>query len=196
MPGGTPGQGTKTEKMNLILDIGNSAAKVAVFSGRQAVFRAVIAEPTAQAIRDVAGEYVGKVERAIVSTTRNPDPALEAQVERWVSGRLIRFDAATPIPLQNGYQTPQTLGADRLAAAVGAWERSDRETELLVVDFGTAITIDRVGPPGIYRGGNISPGLAMRLGALHGQTARLPLIHSEEIGNEQYGTCKNRIIFR
>ena len=74
-----------------------------------------------------------------------------------------------------GYETPAKLGADRLAAAVGAAALKPG-CELLVIDAGSCMTIDRVTADGLYLGGNISPGLEMRLKAMHALTARLPLV--------------------
>jgi type III pantothenate kinase len=79
------------------------------------------------------------------------------------------------VPLANAYATPATLGADRLAAAVGAaglWPGR----AVLVVDAGTALKLDLVTADGTYHGGSIAPGLAMRLRALHEFTGRLPLL--------------------
>jgi type III pantothenate kinase len=87
----------------------------------------------------------------------------------------MRFDYTTPIPIKNLYGTPETLGADRLAAAVGAHTIFPGET-VLVVDFGTAITFDIVTAAGEYLGGNISPGAAIRFRALHEFTGSLPLL--------------------
>ena len=76
------------------------------------------------------------------------------------------------------YASPETLGADRLAAAVGA-AYCCKGHDLLIVDAGTCITYDYVSAEGHYLGGNISPGLGMRLRALHEQTARLPLVNAD-----------------
>lgn len=173
--------------MNLIVDIGNSAAKVALVLGGQVQTLHLIPEPTAQAVSRLLDPIRDTIDKAILSSVRRADPTLQAEIQRWVGGRLIHFGPQTPVPLENQYQTPQTLGSDRLAAAVGAWEHSDKQSELLVVDFGTAITIDRISPPGCYLGGNISPGPTMRLKALHEQTDRLPLIPAEELEREPYG---------
>ncbi|WP_448519571.1 type III pantothenate kinase [Rhodoflexus sp.] len=94
------------------------------------------------------------------------------------SGRLLRLTHQLPIPLKNCYQTPHTLGMDRLAAALGAWQQfPNRQT--LVIDAGTCITYDFVTASAEFLGGIISPGLQMRLKAMHTFTARLPLIDSD-----------------
>jgi type III pantothenate kinase len=78
------------------------------------------------------------------------------------------------MPLCNRYVTPATLGVDRLAAAVGAATLFPKR-ECLIIDCGTAITIDFLSAAGEFLGGNISPGLQMRFKALHTFTAALPM---------------------
>lgn len=80
-----------------------------------------------------------------------------------------------PLPIRLGYDTPKTLGVDRIAGCVGgAFLFPGRE--LLVIDSGTAITYDFVSADGEFRGGNISPGLGIRFRALNEFTASLPLV--------------------
>ena len=80
-----------------------------------------------------------------------------------------------PYPLRIAYATPETLGHDRLAAAAGAYAMYEA-CDCLVIDAGTCITTEYVGADGVYRGGNISPGVAMRLRAMHAFTGKLPLV--------------------
>ena len=89
---------------------------------------------------------------------------------------------STPVPIGNAYLTPETLGADRLAAAVGAVELTGGG-DCVIVDFGTAITIDLV-TDGVFRGGCISPGLRMRFRALRDYTSRLPECSPTDIDTE------------
>jgi type III pantothenate kinase len=93
-----------------------------------------------------------------------------------VPGQVLGFSpGTTPVPLRNAYATPHTLGADRLAAAVGAAAlRPGQNT--LILDAGTALKVDLVTADGTYHGGSIGPGLHMRLRALHAFTGRLPLL--------------------
>ena len=88
---------------------------------------------------------------------------------------FLELDHQTALPIENLYETPETLGKDRLAAAVGANELF-RDQNLLVIDAGTAITYDLVSEKNQYFGGNISPGLEMRFKALNQFTGRLPLV--------------------
>ena len=89
------------------------------------------------------------------------------------SVRCLLLDHRTPLPVAHDYHTPETLGKDRLAAICGA-QALFPGTNCLVVDAGTCITIDVLDARGVFRGGNISPGLQMRLRAMHEFTARLP----------------------
>ena len=163
--------------MNLVIDIGNTFAKTAVMDGSEIVFKNVEQELSCPAIRDLLHEYPA-IDRAILSTTRNPNERTEEYIRRHVS-HFLRFVPGTPVPLANLYATPETLGAGRLAAAVGAWDVAPGR-ELLIIDLGSAITIDRVSAAGEYLGGNISPGMAMRFEALHRLTDRLPLCSTPE----------------
>jgi type III pantothenate kinase len=93
---------------------------------------------------------------------------------------FLELDHHTKLPIENLYETPETLGKDRLAAAVGANELFP-DQNLLIIDAGTAITYDLVTENNQFLGGNISPGLEMRFKALNQFTGKLPLIsHSDE----------------
>ena len=93
---------------------------------------------------------------------------------------LIAFTAATPIPIGNDYSTSATLGMDRLAAAVGAWSMGVGK-DLLVIDAGTAITYDFVSASGVYKGGNIAPGIWLRFRSLHEHTGALPMVEARGV---------------
>ncbi|MFC7666636.1 type III pantothenate kinase [Hymenobacter humi] len=115
-------------------------------------------------------------EHVIVASVAE-DAALRAEdLRELVPGEILTFSpATTAIPLRNAYATPHTLGADRLAAAVGAAVlRPGQNT--LIVDAGTALKCDLVTADGTYHGGSIGPGLGMRFRALHAFTGRLPLL--------------------
>ncbi len=158
--------------MNLIIDIGNTTAKLAAFDGDEPIGLVRTDNMTLEALPAFARKY--KFERGIVSSVIGFTP----QVEEMIHGLafpVLRFTPDTPIPLRNLYRTPRTLGADRLAAAVGAYARFPGRN-LLIIDAGTCLTYEFVGGDGTYRGGNIAPGLQMRLKALHTFTARLPQV--------------------
>ena len=84
------------------------------------------------------------------------------------------------LPIQNQYETPQTLGADRLANACGAWVSNGSRGPVLSIDMGTCIKYDVVNAQGHYLGGGISPGLQMRFKALQHFTQKLPLVTAQQ----------------
>lgn len=86
--------------------------------------------------------------------------------------RIFRLGSDLPIPIQNGLEDDSTVGQDRLLAALGAFSRAKQAC--VVIDAGTAVTVDFVDGTGVFQGGAIGPGLNMMLKALHEQTAALP----------------------
>ena len=162
--------------MKLIIDIGNTRVKIAVIEQRDIHHSEVYECLTDEVLTSVVEHY--PIDSAIISSTRGDGDAVSELVGRHVR-RVVCFNpATTPIPIGNDYHTPQTLGADRLAAAVGCAALYP-ECDIMIVDFGTAITIDYV-VDGRYRGGNISPGVSTRFRALADYTAKLPLCYATE----------------
>ena len=144
---------------------------MALFAGEELVRETAVYELTDPAISDLLqGEIVC---RAIVASTRR-DAANEMRMLRKYCPMVMEFGFSTPVPIGNAYLTPETLGRDRLAAAVGVSALYPARN-VLIVDMGTAITIDLVSADGTFQGGVISPGIDMRLRALHEYTACLPL---------------------
>lgn len=164
--------------MNLVIDIGNTRTKTALFSGGK------LNDP------QVHGGYDRKiiiqrltnhpVQKVIFSVTGS----LAAKDRNWLCSEIkaIELTERTPLPLTVHYRTPETLGKDRIAAVVGAWSFYP-DHPLLVVDAGTCITYDYLVPAGHYLGGNIAPGLRMRLRAMHTFTARLPEVEPAPLGS-------------
>ena len=159
--------------MNLVIDIGNSISKGAVFEGTSCLFvlnREVIGP---EDIRDLLKKNPG-IEHCIVSTVRKEPPAFAGLLSERGIG-LLMLDHKTPLPIRNRYRTKETLGYDRIAAAVGANAQFPGE-DILVIDAGTAITIDFINADKEFIGGNISPGMHLRFRALHEFTGRLPRV--------------------
>ena len=115
---------------------------------------------------------------SIISSVVNIEAAVVNALNRH-SQHFVLFDHNTPVPIINRYETPQTLGQDRLAAAVGAKSLCPNEN-LLIIDVGSAITYDFVTEQGEYLGGNIAPGLKMRFTMLHRMTKKLPQVDADE----------------
>lgn len=158
--------------MELIIDIGNSSAKIALYDSKKVVERFYFENFTTIEASEILDRYK-KIGSSILSTTRAHDMQLEKILDERLEKFIIFDPATTPTPLKNCYLTPATLGSDRLAAAVAAWQVFP-QCDILIFDMGTAITIDFVSHRGEYLGGNIAPGLDMRLDALHNATAKLP----------------------
>ena len=162
----------KENSKKLVIDIGNSRAKLAVFQGDQMEDQWSWEKWNLSDFISLATNQ--NLEYVILS---NVAGERGAQVAECFSEHSIFIDLSdqTPLPIQNAYQTPETLGKDRLAAVAGAW-RLYPGKNCLVVDAGTCITYDLLDISGTYRGGNIAPGLQMRLKAMHHYTAKLPLV--------------------
>lgn len=158
----------------LTIDQGNSSAKIALWEGPE-----LIDEETFQRrlrrhdLEEVVGRF--KPRKALCcSVTGNGEKIVEWLSRQGIEARELSSEV--PLPLVIDYATPATLGPDRIAAAVGAWSHFPGENSL-VVDMGTAVTYDVVTADGRYAGGNIAPGIGMRLRALHSFTARLPEVN-------------------
>ena len=173
--------------MNLTIDIGNTLIKMAVFDGGEIVEKLLAEECDTKLLDGLLARWPA-IDRAIIASTGGRTAPL-ARMLRVRAVKCLEFTPATPVPIRNGYDTPETLGADRLAAAVGAALVAEGR-DALVVDFGTAITVDYVSGDGTYRGGAISPGMGMRFQALHRYTARLPLCR-ETAEERLYGTKRH-----
>ena len=160
---------------NLIIDEGNTRCKFAVVDKSEVMFTA---DTEAFDIKAVEQSIEGRdIKCAIVSSTRgNADKiceALRSKVER-----VLCFTARTEVPIEIEYATRQTLGADRIATAVGVVCGMGIK-DALVVDMGSAITFDII-ENGVFKGGNISPGVGFRFKALHKFTASLPMCEATE----------------
>ncbi len=156
--------------MNLIIDIGNSFVKVAIMDGDEILWKERYSSPQEFDALAIKGRWP-QIARAIVASTA-VDTLSVAEALREAGIEVLEMNSLTPVPIGNEYATPETLGVDRLAAAVAAVQVMGCRN-CIIVDFGSAITIDFV-KDGIYRGGNISPGVEMRFRALHDYTKRLP----------------------
>ncbi|MGA1582390.1 MAG: type III pantothenate kinase [Saprospiraceae bacterium] len=158
--------------MDLIIDIGNTRAKAGVFRAGNYIDVIIFDPDDGRALAEMTGRW--KVRRMGVSCVRDEIPACVRELFEEMEYVLL-IDRHTPVPIENAYTTPETLGSDRLAAVVGAWAEF-AERPCLVIDAGTCITADLVDEWGVFRGGNISPGIDMRLRAMFELTARLPLV--------------------
>jgi len=176
--------------MNLAIDIGNTRIKFAVFANDQLVLLKIVRRTDYKKLAHLIESH--KIKRAIICTTRKRNKKLVDFLK--ARFYLIEFNHDTPIPIQNKYGTPKTLGKDRLAAAVGAYAKSKRKAHL-IIDAGSCITMDFLNKKMEFLGGNISPGIYMRIKAMHKFTDRLPsverIFHEDIIGNSTRMAMEN-----
>lgn len=159
---------------NLTIDQGNTAAKIAVWDGNQLVALAIEPELNDGALTRITEDIDQTIESAIFCSVAQAGRSIERLLKPYAR-RILHLSSEMPLPITIDYGTPGTLGEDRIAAAVGAWSLFPNQS-ILVVDAGTAVTYDAVTADGRFAGGNIAPGITMRLSALHRYTARLPLL--------------------
>ncbi|MHC1706896.1 MAG: type III pantothenate kinase [Bacteroidales bacterium] len=155
----------------LVIDIGNTLAKIAVFEDKQLMELDSCDAGEPGILLDIIKKYPCPL--AILSSVRD----YSTEVREYLSARkiFIELDENTRVPVKNTYETPETLGKDRLAAACGAQSLFPGHN-VLVVNAGSCITYEVISSSGEYHGGSISPGLMMRFKALHTFTGRLPLL--------------------
>ncbi len=158
--------------MNLTIDIGNTRIKLGLFEQGQLAKQEVWENWGMEELIALATNH--RVQNVILSNVGKQVPE---EVENFLrrSFFYLELTAQTPLPFQNTYKTPETLGKDRLAAVAGALDMFP-EQHCMVIDAGTCITCDVMRADGVFLGGNISPGLTMRLQAMHTFTAKLPLV--------------------
>ena len=176
--------------MDIVIDIGNTLRKIAVFSENGVIIRLFSEKQlTIPFFERLLKDY--SIQRAIVSSVGAGDEdALD-----WLDAhtRLVRVSHKCKLPITVRYATPETLGTDRLANAVGA-NALFPGTNVLSIMAGTCLVADFVNADGEYLGGSIAPGLRMRFQALERFTARLPLVEPEETAPLVGGTTKESIL--
>ncbi len=164
--------------MNLVIDIGNSATKIAIFNDKGSIIDSLrYSKLTIPLLDDVLAKYNSII--AAISSSVGDSQVDLCSYFKTKGVKYIEVTSKTPMPIINSYATPETLGVDRLVAAVGGMVQFPNR-ELLVVDLGSAITIDRVSADGVFLGGNISPGMEMRFKALHIFTSKLKLCSASD----------------
>jgi len=175
-----------------VVDIGNTRIKTAVFETDKMVL-----EENFETF-ELFLEYSKKIkfQHALISSVTY---TLE-QLQEMLDFPFLFLNRATPVPIENHYATPETLGVDRKAAAIGA-RCIIEKVPLLTIDLGSCITYEFLDERNRYFGGAISPGLRMRFRAMHRQTARLPLVElstfekPELIGNSTVNGMKSGVYF-
>jgi type III pantothenate kinase len=156
---------------DLILDIGNTRTKAALFQGDRLLGLTALSSDDASGLERFLGER--EVVHVAIGSVAGDGSQLLGRLNRR-HHQVIHITAASPAPNPSAYGTTGTLGVDRWANAVAASALFPKRAAL-AVDLGTCITYDLVAPDGTYLGGAISPGAQMRASAMHAYSARLPL---------------------
>ena len=162
--------------MNLVIDQGNSLTKTGVFDQSGLIRSHSLKNPDENSFMNLLNEF--RIDQLMVSSVTQDGQRLYEMLRKHV-GKGHFFDMHTKLPFTNLYQTPETIGKDRLAAVAGAMHQFPME-DVFVIDAGTAITYELITRHQVYQGGNIAPGLQMRFKALNHFTSRLPLCEPDD----------------
>jgi len=162
----------ETSQLNkLIIDFGNTFTKIAVFQNNKLVQIQTLEHLHTGLLDDLKMSF--QIRHAIISSVTTIPQEILKHLEHHFS--FIELNHNTSVPIENLYQSPETLGKDRLAVAVAAAALHPGE-DCLIIDAGTCITYDFIDSRKKYRGGSISPGMLLRFKALNTFTSRLPLV--------------------
>lgn len=164
---------------NLAIDIGNTRIKIGVFQDQKLIFKKdQEISSSLSVLEEVLDSYTFL--NILVAATGNSEKVVTLLHEKGLSFKILNH--TTGIPFKNGYETPKTLGVDRVALVAAAVKQFPG-SNALIIDAGTCVTYDFKNNEEEYLGGSISPGLAMRFKALHHFTAKLPLLEANSIPN-------------
>ena len=162
--------------MNLVIDFGNTLLKIAYYDTAVLKDRFVYDKTEIPMLTQQLQNH--KFDTCILSSVIDID-VFFIDFLRSISKEFILFSHEFPLPIKLSYQTPTTLGNDRLALAAGAYFRFPSQNAL-VISAGSCITYDFVDEKAVYHGGAISPGIQMRFKALNHFTDKLPLVEQDQ----------------
>lgn len=153
--------------MNIVLDVGNTYIKVGAFEGEELLWSQSFSE-----MADVVLKIEALQPTYILISSVRSDDALHTLSR---VSKVIYVSSQTRLPIDIVYKTPNTLGSDRIAAAVGSTVLFPKQNNL-VFDIGTCLTHGIIDSDQKYYGGSISPGVEMRFKSLAHFTQKLPLL--------------------
>jgi type III pantothenate kinase len=181
--------------MNLIIDIGNTRVKLAVFKANRLLEKIAVEKKIFLSEVKKIITNQPKIKNAIVSSVDFFTKEEEFELRTMINVIIVSHNMK--LPFTNHYTTPETLGVDRIALITAATlQYPDRNT--LIIDAGTCVTYDFLNKENMYLGGAISPGLTIRYEALHNLTAKLPLLKTIDaaflIGNSTETSIHSGVI--
>lgn len=160
--------------MKLLIDIGNTSAKLAVSDNGEFVHFERLSDSWLNTFSRLNRDF--SIDKIVLSSVAGPDAELDEALSR-MHCPIKKMEWNTPCPVKDVKGIPYGYGADRLAADFGAFAQ-DAKNPVMVIDAGTCITYDIFSAEGEAIGGVISPGVQLRLQAMHDHTALLPLINA------------------
>lgn len=163
--------------LQLTIDEGNSSTKIGLWDGDELLREHTCKSGHLEELASLTGVSEPVEEAIFCSVLGRHEPEVRAALGS-MARKLLVLNASLPLPVKLEYKTPGTLGADRIAAAAGA-RLVAPGCDVLVVDMGTAITYDVVTADGVFVGGNIAPGIWVRLEAMQHFTHALPLVETD-----------------
>jgi len=162
--------------MNLIIDVGNSSIKLAVFKQEKIIFKKKTSSNNIQDEVNIIARKYKEIDKAIISSVGKLEKSNVSFIKNCFNTLVL--DASTKVPFQNNYESPKTLGVDRIAL-VSAAILNYKKQNVLIIDAGTCITFDFINKENKYLGGAISPGIRVRYQSLNNLTANLPLLKTK-----------------
>jgi type III pantothenate kinase len=167
---------------NLVIDIGNSFTKIAVFENDDLLKVEQYQQPGIQNVESFLSSY--PISKVITASVKKEKELWQLSLDE--KFKVVYFNSNLSAGINNYYKTPDTLGADRLAAVIGANYLYPGKANI-VISGGTCITYDCIDARANYFGGSISPGLNMRYKAVNYYTAALPLVEADKDFTKAYG---------
>jgi len=172
--------------MNLVIDVGNTRIKAAVFENNRLVELLIFAE---EELLNKVDFFLSKytITDGILSSVTVLAEHMLSDLQKKMS--FMMLNVTTKVPFVNNYKTKETLGVDRIAVVSNASKNFSKEN-VLIIDAGTCITYDYINASNEYLGGAISPGIEMRYKSLNYFTSKLPLLEKKETNFSIGGTTK------
>jgi len=162
--------------MNLIVDVGNTFVKLAVFSDKDIKFHVSLQQDDLKDVLNrIKADYPGLSKGIVSSVGKLKD---HFSIFDQFDFSMLRLGRDLKFPFKNNYTTPNTLGVDRIALVSAASTKFPNKN-VLIIDAGTCITYDFLNTDNEYIGGAISPGLRLRYKSLNDFTANLPLLNTK-----------------
>lgn len=167
----------------LVIDQGNTLTKIGLYSDDELIDFKTFNRLSGKQFNLLLNEFElienqrNQIRYSILSSVAKDSSEIEGVLEKRTS--FYKFSHRLKLPFSMHYETPETLGHDRIAAVAGGIKLFPGH-DILIIDAGTCITYDFVNKKGEYKGGGISPGIHMRIKALHTFTGKLPLVDLAE----------------